>query len=206
MKNVIKSLYMHFPYCLHLCNYCDFHRQQWAKGDGFSNFEKLLDQTWVEHQRLLEQYQQQLLPLKTLYIGGGTPSVWGKSGASYMKKLVDEKIPLDDGYEFTIEVNPGGYENDDMHAWLDAGVNRFSVGLQTLNSEVLPLLDRMHTLDQSYQTMELFHGLGVNYSVDLIFILILQMFLAIDIKMVIPYSHGSHILIIKIRIRRWNCT
>lgn len=168
MTKKIDSLYIHFPFCLHLCNYCDFFkRKSDASESDLEFFHQFLQRSWIEHEKLTKEYGYSFVPLKTLYIGGGTPSLWGSRGAAFLQNFLAEKgIALDDKCEFTIEVNPRAWTSEDIEAFEAIGTNRFSLGIQTLNPGVLPLLDRTHNIDDVYETLTFFRDKNVNFSVD----------------------------------------
>ncbi len=162
----INSLYIHFPFCRHLCNYCDFYKIIPQEGD-YDGFEKLFYEMHQEHQRFLNENDAVLGELETLYIGGGTPSLWGKRGATYLEKLLhDSGVQLKPEGEFTLEVNPGSWTPEGIKAWRDFGINRFSLGTQSLRPDYLKLLDRIHTVEEVYETLHYFKELGVPFSVD----------------------------------------
>ena len=79
----IRSLYLHYPFCRHLCNYCDFYKNIPKNDAAVDEFENLLDGMLVKHIDFLESHQQFLSPLETFFIGGGTPSLWGKEEAFF---------------------------------------------------------------------------------------------------------------------------
>lgn len=167
--NDIESLYIHFPFCKHLCNYCDFFKKvpDNAKVD-FLDFENYLVSSWQKHSELLTQYNIKFSSLDTLYIGGGTPSYWGASGAKFFNKFLGERnLTLKENCEFTLEVNPKVYSDKDICAWKDIGVNRFSIGIQSLDENYLKLLDRYHSTDDAFATLKYFSEIKSNYSVDL---------------------------------------
>jgi oxygen-independent coproporphyrinogen III oxidase len=164
----VESLYLHFPYCTHLCNYCDFYKRKDEENKAqIESFESFLEESWTPLDKVMAQNGYRLGRLKTLYIGGGTPSLW-LGGAKFIKQFLDKKnIHFADEYEFTIEFNPGDYL-DQIQSWIDIGVNRFSIGIQSLNPLVFPYLDRAHTLEQSLQTLSKFSNLKTNFSCDLL--------------------------------------
>lgn len=168
MNKFIDSLYIHFPFCKHLCNYCDFFKSVPENKDNeVRQFQAFLTQSYQTWLPLMQKYQYQWTPLQTLYIGGGTPSLWGIQGANYLKNFFTEHgITLSSNCEFTLEVNPGAWTEDIIEKWINLGVNRFSIGIQTLSDRLLPLLDRTHTLDESYKALEFFHKHKLNYSID----------------------------------------
>lgn len=169
MHNQINHLYLHFPFCRHLCNYCDFYKNILNdRKNDLALFHESLSNSFKRHESFLTDHSFKLGPLKTFYIGGGTPSLWGEEGALFIKNLFTEnKVEFIPNYEFTIEVNPGSWTDATLDKWLKIGCNRFSVGLQTLNKDCIPLLDRVHDLDESFKTLNKFKELGVNYSADL---------------------------------------
>ena len=168
MTKKIDSLYIHFPFCLHLCNYCDFFkRKSDASKSDLDFFEQFLIQSFKRHEILTKEYGYSFVPLKTLYIGGGTPSLWGESGAHFLKQfLADREIVIDKDCEFTLEVNPKAWTERSIAAFESAGVNRFSIGVQTLNNNLLPLLDRTHNIDDVFETLDFFSKRRANFSVD----------------------------------------
>lgn len=168
MNKQIDSLYLHFPFCAHLCNYCDFYKRvSLDKGHDYPLFHKYLSQSFLAHQNLMEQHGYSWAPLKTFYIGGGTPSLWGKEGKIFLEKFfLEHNLSLDSTSEFTLEVNPGAWTEDSLSAWRSLGANRFSLGVQSLNKEMIVYLDRIHSIEQVYETLEYFHSHQLNFSMD----------------------------------------
>jgi len=164
--NQVSSLYLHFPVCRHLCNYCDFYKVIQGE-NSVDNFHKYLESSIPVLNKLMEKSGGEFSRLDTCYIGGGTPSLWGKDGAHFFSQLIkDEKIELSDDVEFTMEVNPGGWTEDGLQAWREVGVNRYSLGIQSLNGQLLKSLDRIHSVNDVYQTLKYFSGHNLNFSVD----------------------------------------
>ena len=164
----IESLYLHFPFCKHLCNYCDFYKKV-AKDrvSELNAYHQLLVQNFDEHQKLMNLYGYSWGKLKTLYIGGGTPSLWGEAGSEFIEKFLKQrKIELDSNCEFTLEVNPGGWTKESLASFQRIGVNRFSLGIQSLNEELIKKLDRVHSLEEAFQTLEYFKQIDANFSMD----------------------------------------
>lgn len=165
----IESLYLHFPFCRHLCNYCDFYKnipEDYTR--DVNSFHQLLANSMTRHKQFIQERGFVFSSLKTLYIGGGTPSLWGKNGALYLRKfLKDEAINFAPDYEFTLEVNPGSWNEESVIAWSETGVNRFSFGMQSYNEVFLPILDRVHSLNEATETFKFFSKNKANYSIDL---------------------------------------
>ena len=160
------SLYLHFPFCRNLCNYCDFFKKIPAEGD-IEGFEQYLETSWEKHQAWITREGYDWSALKTFYLGGGTPSLWDARGAEFLTQFFSKHgLSLDSQVEATMEVNPGTYTEEGIAAWREFGINRFSIGLQGLDQDFLKLLDRVHTLEESYQALEYFHKSNDNFSVD----------------------------------------
>ncbi len=168
MKN-ISSLYLHFPFCRHLCNYCDFYKRKLESEDQIKQFENLLTQQITEHCNLLSKYKISLERLNSLYIGGGTPSLWSRQGPEFINKyLFDQNvIDLNKNCEFTIEVDPGEWTSDEISKWEEIGVNRFSIGAQSFDDQFLKLMDRRHNRREIIKLLEFLKSKNANYSIDL---------------------------------------
>lgn len=163
---MIDALYLHFPFCRHLCNYCDFYKKKTISKDEFTRYEKYLENSWDKHQALLNKHDCSWAPLDTFYIGGGTPSLWGESGVHFFKKLFTEKnLSFSSEPEVTLEVNPGSWTDEGIHAWKSVA-NRFSLGIQSLDEKFLKLLDRVHDVEDVHETLKKFQKLNFDFSVD----------------------------------------
>tara|TARA_Y100000590_G_scaffold469529_1_gene657732 strand:- start:180757 stop:181683 length:927 start_codon:yes stop_codon:yes gene_type:complete len=102
-----------------------------------------------------------------LYIGGGTPSLWGESGANFLENFLEKnKINLSDTCEATLEVNPGTWTSEGLKAFQKMGFNRFSLGVQSTENNFLEKIDRVHRKNEVLLTLKKFKELGVNFSVD----------------------------------------
>ena len=167
--HLIESLYIHFPFCKHLCNYCDFYKtipQNFSQ--DLNNFHSLFEREWTIHEELLAKENAQFSSLKTLYIGGGTPSLWKEDGALFLRNFLREKhFNFASDYEFTLEVNPATWTDQGIQAWRETGVNRFSVGIQSFREDFIKLLDRVHDLSEVKKTLQFFSDKKVNFSADL---------------------------------------
>jgi len=166
MSNIVESLYIHFPFCRHLCNYCDFYKKVPASLEEISPFERSLVTALDKHHEIFGT-KAQWGPLETLYIGGGTPSLWGARGALFLENLFkDNGITLKSGGEFTLEVNPGTWNVEGLKAWQDFGINRFSLGVQALRADYLKILDRVHSLEDVHETLDYFNQNNLHFSID----------------------------------------
>jgi len=168
LPKIIDSLYIHFPYCRHLCNYCDFYKKIPDNIEtDVHQFHSYLEQSFEVHQNLMETHGYSWAPLTTVYIGGGTPSLWGSAGSTFLKQYFEKhQLKLADNCEFTIEVNPGGWTEEGMSSWRSIGANRFSLGVQSLDKNMIEFLDRVHTIDDVFETLDYFHKNDLNFSMD----------------------------------------
>lgn len=163
----MKYLYLHFPFCRHLCNYCDFYKKIPQSSAELDSFHEYLTKSWIKLSEMAEIKNESFLKLESLYIGGGTPSLWGETGAHFLQKfMIDRGIERDSDCEWTLEVNPGSWTKLGLEAWRSAGVNRFSLGIQALDQRFLKILDRVHSLDEVYETLTYFGEENLNFSVD----------------------------------------
>ena len=162
MKEV-NSLYIHFPFCRHLCNYCDFYKHKFTSVDQINKFEDQLKSQIDHHNDFLCHHGFRLKGLETLYIGGGTPSLWKTRGASFIKSHFD----LAPNCEFTIEVDPDTWSEEEIDFWREVGVNRFSIGTQSFSKKFLKVMDRTHSLADVEKTLKYFSNEDLNFSVDL---------------------------------------
>jgi len=163
----VSALYLHIPFCKHLCNYCDFYKVPLnSDSSQFESFHQLLKDEWNEHQNFLSENQLEWTDLDTLYFGGGTPSLWGIKGAEFFQTNILKHIKLASNCEFTMEVDPGSWKEEDLLKWKSLGLNRISIGTQVLDSELLKVMDRSHSLEESLELLQYCHDHHWNYSLD----------------------------------------
>jgi len=114
----------------------------------------------------MEKSSARWSPLETLYLGGGTPSLWGTKGADFLKSWMDTRITHSHNIEFTMEIDPGTWNPEMILAWQNIGLNRISIGTQTLDPNFIKIMDRSHSLDESYFLLEYCHKNKWNFSLD----------------------------------------
>lgn len=182
------SVYIHIPFCKHLCNYCDFcklyYKKEWAK----SYLQKL-------EQEINSRFPKKTL--KTLYIGGGTPSVLELDELEYLLSITD-RFSLEDNYEFTFECNIESITEEKLKLLKSHRVNRISYGVETFHDKYLKFLNRYHTKDEVIEKIYLTKQYFDNINVDLIYALQeetiqelkedLEQFLALGIPHISTYS------------------
>lgn len=163
----VSSLYLHVPFCKHLCNYCDFYKKLYEPGSNqIEDFHQFLDQSWIQHEKLMHQQGVQWSELETLYLGGGTPSLWGIDGAKFLGNWLIDRLKLKTDAEFTMEVDPGTWTQEMILAWKDQGLNRISIGTQTLDPNFIKIMDRSHSLNESYDLLSYCQKNDWNFSLD----------------------------------------
>lgn len=154
---MIKSLYIHIPFCDDICGYCDFVRV------GYND--KLSDLYLIELRKDLLLLSTQY---KTIYLGGGTPSSLSVQQFSFLLESMNHLVGSVD--EFTIEVNPDSLTIEKAKLYQQAGINRVSLGVQTTNNQLLKEIGRTHTFEDVKKSIELLNFVGIsNISMDLIY-------------------------------------
>lgn len=162
MKNDGYGLYVHIPFCVRKCNYCDFLSFP-ADRAGRIEYVQLL----AEEMALWSE-KASALPADTIFIGGGTPSVLEPEALDIMFQAIHDCFSPVRGCEFTVECNPGTVDREKLCRMRDAGVNRISFGMQSTIDEELRALGRIHTWEDFKKSYELARQLGFsNINVDL---------------------------------------
>lgn len=160
------SLYIHFPWCVRKCPYCDFNSHE-AKGE-------LPEQDYLDALRLdLEQSLPMIWgrPIRTIFIGGGTPSLMSAAGLDRLLSDVRTLLPLELDAEITMEANPGTFEAEKFRSYRESGVNRLSIGIQSFNGTHLKALGRIHDEREARRAVEIAQANFDNFNLDLMFAL-----------------------------------
>ncbi len=150
------SIYIHIPFCVKKCIYCDF--LSFGADDKSINHSGSLRKAYVEALcRELVSYKSisKDYTVRTVYIGGGTPSILLPGEIGYIMSALRSVFKVDDDAEITIEVNPGTLTRLKADEYLEAGINRMSIGLQSAQNDELKRIGRIHNYDQfiaSYST------------------------------------------------------
>ena len=161
------SLYIHLPWCVRKCPYCDFN--SYTAGDTTPRA-RYLDALLVDLRS--EAKRAAGRPLISVFLGGGTPSLFPPDEIACLLAAVDDEFELADGIEITMEANPGTVECGDPAGYQAAGVNRLSIGAQSFNSESLRTLGRIHVVDDIIRAADEARAAGVeNFNVDLMYAL-----------------------------------
>ena len=163
------SLYIHLPWCIAKCPYCDFNSHARPAGaDGLpeaaylaalvADLEAALPQVWGR-------------PVVSVFIGGGTPSLFSPQGIERLLADVRARLPLAPGCEVTLEANPGSFERERFKAFRAAGVTRLSVGVQSFDDTMLKRLGRVHDGAQARAALEEAAACFDTFNLDLMYAL-----------------------------------
>jgi len=155
-----RAVYLHVPFCRHRCGYCDF--TLLAGRDRL--IDDFLKAIAIEFSSINEKLQ-----LDTLFFGGGTPSHFTSAQLERLFEIVFEKVELTEGAEFSVEVNPSDITPKKVETFVNAGANRFSLGVQSFDAEILQTLERDHRFAEIERALETVRQRCKNISIDLIF-------------------------------------
>src|SRR3954468_10986418 len=158
------ALYVHIPWCVRKCPYCDFNSHERGGalpekeyvGKLLEDLESLLPSVWGRR-------------LTSVFIGGGTPSLFTPQSIDALLSGVRARLPLEPGAEITLEANPGTVEAARFRGFRDAGVNRISVGVQSFDDRMLKALGRIHDAAQPRRAVEAALASFDNVNLDLMY-------------------------------------
>ena len=159
------ALYIHLPWCLKKCPYCDFNSHE------FTGVFPEQDYT----RALIEDLQQETdfiqgRPLQSIFFGGGTPSLFSADSIQKILEQINKLIPFAENIEITLEANPGTFEQKKFSAFRQAGINRLSIGIQSFSRQHLSQLGRVHDDREALRAAEIAHKAGFeNFNLDLMF-------------------------------------
>ena len=161
------ALYVHIPWCLKKCPYCDFNSHELRSGE-------LPEQAYL--QALLADLEAALplvwgRPVSSIFIGGGTPSLFSPDAVDRLLGDIRARLPLEADCEITLEANPGTFEKDRFRAFRQAGVTRLSIGVQSFNDEHLQALGRIHDRRQAIAAVEEASSAFDTFNIDLMYAL-----------------------------------
>ncbi|MFZ7234582.1 radical SAM family heme chaperone HemW [Avibacterium avium] len=153
------SLYVHIPWCVQKCPYCDFNSHAQKGG--------IPEQEYIAHlladlRQDLARYQASIgdRTLHSIFIGGGTPSLFSAQGIAQLLQGIEQQIPFAPNIEITLEANPGTAEASRFAGYVDAGVNRLSLGIQSFDDEKLQRLGRIHNSAEAKSAVQMAKDAG----------------------------------------------
>ncbi len=161
------ALYVHLPWCVRKCPYCDFNSHTAGSSAPKARYiEALLADLDTEAERASAR------PLISIFLGGGTPSLFSPDEIGTLLDGIAERFKLVDDIEITMEANPGTIECGEPLGYKQAGVNRLSIGAQSFNAESLRKLGRIHTVDDIARAVDAAREAGLtNINLDVMFAL-----------------------------------
>jgi oxygen-independent coproporphyrinogen-3 oxidase len=160
------GIYIHIPYCLQICPYCDFAKYEVGKIPDQNHYTQLLLREIRQKHHLIPKK-----PLTSIYFGGGTPSLLSEEQFAQIIGEIRKHFSPAAGLEITIEINPGNLSEKKLVKLLELGVNRFSVGSQTFDDKLLKDIGRKHSSKETADTLTLLNKYKVNFTMDLLFAL-----------------------------------
>ncbi len=158
----LKSIYIHWPFCPYRCSFCPFIALS-EHNDFMKRYHNALSSEIENFSALVSSK----LPIQTIFLGGGTPSTWPDDLLLDMFVKLKDVFSFSENAEVTIEVNPGTVRREQLEMWRKIGINRLSIGIQTLNDEVLRRLNRHQTKEEVYCLLDCALKVFKNISVDL---------------------------------------
>jgi len=164
------SLYVHLPWCLKKCPYCDFNSHEWQSGaSGELPEQRYLDALCADLEHSLPLIWGRAV--HSIFIGGGTPSLFSPSAIDRLISDLRARLNLEADCEITLEANPGTFEKDRFKAFRAAGVTRLSIGVQSFNDAHLKALGRVHDRDQAIAAVEEAASAFDTFNLDLMYAL-----------------------------------
>jgi len=160
------SLYIHWPWCVRKCPYCDFNSHE-SNGP-------LPEQAYLDALRADLEASLPLIwgrKIQTIFIGGGTPSLMSAAGLDRLMSDVRTLLPLALDAEITMEANPGTFEAEKFRSFRASGINRLSIGIQSFNGRHLQALGRIHDEREALRAVEIAHAHFDNFNLDLMYAL-----------------------------------
>ena len=163
MKTDKKGLYVHVPFCIKKCNYCDFCSFSGLSADEKNAYINALCDEIISYKGLG-------ISIDTIFFGGGTPTLLTVGDIKKIVDTIKASFIVDEDAEFTMEANPGTTNYEKLEGFVKNGVNRFSIGLQTIHEKELEKLGRIHTYDDFLKTYNDLRKLGIhNINIDLMY-------------------------------------
>jgi len=161
------GLYLHFPYCVAKCPYCDFNSYQLKEDNQISSYIPALYQEIAVYSQKLKRSN-----IKTIYLGGGTPTILSGAQICNILEFCKDKFKVDKDAEITIEANPGTLDSKKIKLLIESGINRLSLGAQSFNDLFLKKLGRIHNSQEIIDSYYLAREAGFNnINLDIMFAL-----------------------------------
>ena len=162
------SVYIHIPWCIHKCPYCDFNSHEF-KDQNIKNNEEAYTHALLKQ---IENYNiEPNRPIHSIFFGGGTPSLFSPNAFDTLIKKLENTFGLGKDCEITIEANPGTFDKEHFYGYRDVGINRMSLGIQSFNQTHLKKLERIHSPKEAASAANLAVKIFDKVNIDLMFAL-----------------------------------
>lgn len=163
MQSIPLSLYIHMPWCVQKCPYCDFNSHNIKQEPEYSHY---IDHLLSDLQHALPLVGNRVI--QSVFIGGGTPSLFSAELIHRLLSTIKQHIPFAAGAEITIEANPNSADADHFAGYIDAGINRISIGVQSFQADKLTQLGRIHNPQDAINAATLAKSLNLrSFNLDL---------------------------------------
>jgi putative oxygen-independent coproporphyrinogen III oxidase len=163
------SLYVHLPWCLKKCPYCDFNSHALRSADEAVPEARYVDALVGDLEASLPFVWGRRV--HTVFIGGGTPSLFSPAAIERLVAAIRARLPLEPGCEITLEANPGTFERERFHGYAAAGVTRLSIGVQSFDDAKLAALGRVHDAAQARAAIDEAKAAFATFNLDLMYAL-----------------------------------
>ena len=163
------SVYVHLPWCLKKCPYCDFNSHEWRRDDWVAAEQRYLDAVCADLDASLPLIWGR--SVQSVFIGGGTPSLFSPQGIERLLADLRARLRLVADAEITLEANPGTFEKDRFKAFRQAGVTRLSIGVQSFDDRFLKPLGRVHDAGQAMAAVAEAAQCFETFNIDLMYAL-----------------------------------
>ena len=163
------SLYVHIPWCLKKCPYCDFNSHALHGPDDSPPESRYVDALIADLDASLPFVWGRRV--HTVFIGGGTPSLFSPASIERLVAAIRARLPLEPGCEITMEANPGTFERERFFGYAEAGITRLSIGVQSFDDSALRALGRMHDAAQARAAIEEARSAFTSFNIDLMYAL-----------------------------------
>ncbi|MBA7492683.1 Heme chaperone HemW [subsurface metagenome] len=161
------GLYLHLPFCISKCPYCDFNSYQLKEDNQISSYISALYKEITTYSQKLKKSN-----IRTVYLGGGTPNILSGIQIYNILEFCKDKFTIDKDAEITIEANPGTLDDEKIKLLIESGINRLSLGAQSFNDLLLKKLGRIHNTQDIIDSYSLAREIGFNnINIDIMFAL-----------------------------------
>ena len=168
LDNKPLSIYVHIPWCIHKCPYCDFNSHE-LRNSSIEDQEKIYTDALLSQIAISNDYSRRTI--HSIFFGGGTPSLFSPDSINRIILAISHQFKLMNDCEITLEANPGTMDKSYFEGYKQVGVNRVSLGIQSFNNGHLKILERIHDKEQAFEAAQWARKLFSNINLDLMFAL-----------------------------------